>query len=185
MLILRPALTNRAWWGSQANLHQWVFWFQNQVIHQSPHCHRKCPTSIMEVTSFIVLPNVIQLPSDRVANKKVVFYEYRQGNRMGEERFHRSRSPLYIEVEVEDSIHVNLNERKSIANVWNKMTLISLLRGHLPRYSCTIYQLSGAADLLGFNNADANDLSCWLCMHIMQTEYSLSGFKPGNTVVLK
>lgn len=77
----------------------------------------------------------------------VVFDGYGQGNTKDEEHLRRSRSTTNIEVKVEDSIQVNINQSEFLANDKNKMGLISLLTVHLKRRGCTVHQASGDADL--------------------------------------
>ncbi|KAG8172734.1 hypothetical protein JTE90_022884 [Oedothorax gibbosus] len=79
----------------------------------------------------------------------VVFDGYNEGNTKDEEHLRRSRSTTNIEVKVEDSINVNINQSEFLANSKNKMSLISLLTVHLQRRGgCTVNQASGDADLL-------------------------------------
>lgn len=109
----------------------------------------------------------------------VVFDGYERGNTKDEEHLRRSRSTTNIEVKVEDSIHVNINQSEFLANAKNKVGLISLLTVHLQRSGCTVHQASGDADLLivltaidegkkGFNACvigDDTDLLVLLTVH--------------------
>lgn len=94
----------------------------------------------------------------------VVFDGYEQGNTKDEEHLRRSRSTTNIEVKVEDSIHVNINQSEFLGNAKNKMGLISLLTVHLQRGGCTVHQALGDADLLivltAIDEAEKNVEAC-------------------------
>ncbi|VEN33568.1 unnamed protein product [Callosobruchus maculatus] len=112
---------------------------QIQISHQSLQIQRKCPTSLMEVISFIKLSGDAQLPSNRfVSNTRITLLLI-----MGQQR-------LFLV----DTRKETQNARNTYADRVLPLTLklvvglISLLTVHLQRGGCRVHQALGDADLL-------------------------------------